>query len=169
MSTTAAPDPTDVDRDTARTVRPPGLATGHVGLNVADLDRSTGFSTAVLGLAVLGRSDADGRRYAFLGADDVLLLTLWQQADQPFDPAAAGLHHRSFQVDDVEAVRAVQARIVSAGGALVHDRLVAHGEGAGSGGVFFTDPDGTRLEVFAPTGPQGTAPAVADGPTCGFF
>jgi hypothetical protein len=35
--------------------------------------------------------------------------------------------------------------------------------------VFFTDPDGTRLEVYAPSGAEGaTAPAGA-APTCGFF
>jgi hypothetical protein len=54
------------------------------------------------------------------------------------------------------------------GADFAYDGVVPHGEGAASGGIFFTDPDGTRLEVFAPEGATGHAPA-ADGPTCGFF
>jgi lactoylglutathione lyase len=49
-----------------------------------------------------------------------------------------------------------------------HDGVVAHAEGSASGGVFFTDPDGIRLEIYAPTGSEGHAPHQ-DGPTCGFF
>ena len=52
---------------------------------------------------------------------------------------------------------------------LVYDGVVPHGEGASSGGVFFTDPDGIRLEIYAPSGAD-TAPAPTQGaPTCGFF
>ena len=40
-------------------------------------------------------------------------------------------------------------------------------EGAASGGLFFTDPDGLRLEPYAPSGIQGEAP-VSGAPTCGF-
>lgn len=52
------------------------------------------------------------------------------------------------------------------GARIFHGEVVAHREGADSGGVFFADPDGIRLEVFAPdagAGPFGSAP------TCGFF
>ncbi len=50
-----------------------------------------------------------------------------------------------------------------------YDGVVPHGEGARSGGVFFHDPDGTRLEVYAPSGADpGNAP-TAGAPTCGFF
>ena len=55
------------------------------------------------------------------------------------------------------------------GAPVFHDGLVAHREGAASGGLFFADPDGTRLEVFAPSGAQDSpAPSGAE-PTCGFF
>ncbi|GCB49367.1 hypothetical protein SNL152K_6702 [Streptomyces sp. NL15-2K] len=47
--------------------------------------------------------------------------------------------------------------------------MVAHGEGTASGGIFFHDPDGTRLEISVPEGAQG-APVPHDAaPTCGFF
>jgi hypothetical protein len=46
-------------------------------------------------------------------------------------------------------------------------KYIQRREGAASGGIFFFDPDGIRLEIFTPTGadvaPSGTAP------TCGFF
>ena len=52
---------------------------------------------------------------------------------------------------------------------LHHGGIVPHGEGASSGGIFFEDPDGTRLEIYAPAG-ANTAPAPSGtAPTCGFF
>ena len=55
-----------------------------------------------------------------------------------------------------------------AGLRLYHDGIVPHGEGAASGGIFFEDPDGIRLEIFTGAGVHGTAPSQA-APTCGFF
>jgi lactoylglutathione lyase len=33
-----------------------------------------------------------------------------------------------------------------------YDGVVPHGEGTHSGGIFFEDPDGTRLEIYAKDG-----------------
>jgi lactoylglutathione lyase len=142
--------------------------TGHVGINVADLTRSVDFYTDALGFDVIGRSDEEGRRYAFLGTGGEPILTLWEQAGRPFDAGAAGLHHLSFQADDLDAVHATEGRLREMGARLVHDGVVPHAEGASSGGIFFLDPDGARLEVFAATGVTGAAPSE-DAPTCGFF
>ena len=50
-----------------------------------------------------------------------------------------------------------------------YDGVVPHGEGAASGGIFFHDPDGVRLEIYTPSGAdEGRAPTAA-APTCGFF
>jgi hypothetical protein len=35
--------------------------------------------------------------------------------------------------------------------------------------VFFTDPDGVRLEIYTPTGVGGAPAPVTGAPTCGFF
>lgn len=144
------------------------LPAGHVGLNVSDLDRSVGFYTAGLGLDIVGRSDEPGRRYAFLGDGTTLVLTLWEQATSGVDTASAGLHHLSFQAPDIDTVHAVEQRLRDVGATFVHDGVVPHGEGESSGGIFFLDPDGIRLEVYAPSGADGAA-APSDGPTCGFF
>jgi lactoylglutathione lyase len=145
------------------------LKTGHVGLNVTDLDRSTEFYGAVLGLQVQASGDDPQRRWAFLGREGQLLVTLWQQADGRFPTTRPGLHHLSFQVDDVHQVRAVEAVLRERSAEVLHDGVVPHGEGMASGGIYFTDPDGIRLEVYAPSGAD-TAPAPTSGaPTCGFF
>ncbi|MEV7617298.1 VOC family protein [Streptomyces sp. NPDC089799] len=145
------------------------LRTGHVGLNVTDLVRSIGFYEGALGFDLLGEGKEGGRRFAFLGQDGELVLTLWQQADGAFAPAAAGLHHLALSAGDVEEVRAYEARLRDLGVEFAYDGVVAHREGAGSGGIFFHDPDGIRLEISVPTGVQGAPAPVEAAPTCGFF
>ncbi|MEV8536526.1 VOC family protein [Streptomyces sp. NPDC051211] len=145
------------------------LRTGHVGLNVTDLARSLGFYRDALDFEVLAEGKEEGRRFALLGQDGELVLTLWEQADGGFAPAAAGLHHLALSAGSVEEVRAYEARLHDLGVQFAYDGIVAHGEGASSGGIFFHDPDGTRLEISAPTGAEGAPAPVAGAPTCGFF
>ena len=147
----------------------PTIQTGHVGVNVVDVDRSTRFYGEALGLDVLQRSEADGRVFAFLGVGGSPLLTLWQQASGRYEPGRPGLHHVSFQVDSVDAVQAAEARLRALGADFSHDGMVAHAEGADSGGIFFLDPDGTRVEVYAPAGVHGSPAPSGAAPTCGFF
>ncbi|MGW7365697.1 VOC family protein [Streptomyces sp. NPDC054841] len=144
------------------------LRTGHIGLNVTDIERSLAFYRGVLGFEVIGEGKEEGQRYAFLGRDGRLTLTLWQQAGGAYDPGRAGLHHLAFEVDTIDEVRTAEAELTSHGVDFAYDGVVAHGPAGGSGGIFFHDPDGTRLEIFAPTGAEAeTAPSTA--PTCGFF
>lgn len=140
------------------------FATGHVGLNVADLDRSVDFYGQVFGFDVKQRGDG----FAFLGDEERLVLTLWRQSDGAFATDRPGLHHLSFEVGSVDEVRAAEERVRAAGVRLHHDGIVPHGEGASSGGIFFEDPDGIRLEIFTGAGVHGSAPSGA-APTCGFF
>ncbi|MGK2854530.1 MAG: VOC family protein [Microbacteriaceae bacterium] len=151
------------------TVTAPQLAPGHVGLNVTDLTRSVDFYRRALGFEQLAINDEGDRRFAFLGFDGTLRLTLWQQSDGEFSSRTPGLHHLSFQVDTIEQVRTVESALKDLGVTFAHDGVVAHGEGASSGGIFFTDPDGIRLEVFAPNGAQAEPAPNGESPTCGFF
>ncbi|GAA4012777.1 VOC family protein [Allokutzneria multivorans] len=147
----------------------PALKAGHVGINVTDLDRSTAFYRRVLGVDVLGSSAEADRRYAFLGRDGALLVTLWQQSGGVFATDRPGLHHMSFEVPDIADVRRAESTLRELGVEILHDGVVPHGEGASSGGVFFHDPDGTRLEIYAPSGADTAAAPTSGAPTCGFF
>ncbi|MEV0201754.1 VOC family protein [Nonomuraea sp. NPDC050691] len=154
---------------THSTTGPSSLRTGHVGLNVTDIERSLPFYVQVFGFEVMAEGKENERRWAFLGRDDRLMVTLWQQSDTAFSATSAGLHHLSFQADSIDQVKAAEQVLRDLGARFQYDGVVPHGEGAASGGVFFTDPDGTRLEIYAPTGAD-TAPAPSGtAPTCGFF
>ncbi|MGI5485908.1 VOC family protein [Microtetraspora malaysiensis] len=143
--------------------------TGHVGLNVSDLDASTAFYVKVFGFDIVGESREEGRRFAFLGLDGTLVLTLWEQSEGRFDTGTPGLHHLSFEVPDIEAVHRAEAAIRETGVTVFHDGVVPHGEGASSGGVFFEDPDGIRLEIYTATGADERPAPTSGAPTCGFF
>ncbi|MGW7108057.1 VOC family protein [Streptomyces xanthophaeus] len=145
------------------------LRTGHVGLGVTALHRSLAFYRDALGFTVLGEGKEEGRRFAFLGQDGELLLTLWQQAGEGYDPATAGLHHLAFSAGAIEEVREYEARLRGLGVDFAYEGVVAHGEGAASGGIFFHDPDGIRLEISVPAGAEGAPVPTASAPTCGFF
>lgn len=144
------------------------FATGHVGLNVRDLARSARFYRQVFGFDVLGESAEPAREYVFLGQDGALLLTLWPQSDGRAATDRPGLHHLAFRVDTLEQVRDAEERVRAAGAVVHHGGIVAHREGVESGGLFFEDPDGIRLEIYTGSGAAGHAPhGIA--PTCGFF
>ncbi|MFF9144278.1 VOC family protein [Streptomyces sp. NPDC014861] len=145
------------------------LRTAHIGINVTDLDRSLRFYGEVLGFAVIGSGEAEGRRHAFLGQDGRLAVTLWQQAEGAYEPTRAGLHHLAFEAASIEQVRAAEAALKARGVTFAHDGVVAHGEGTPSGGIFFHDPDGTRLEISVPEGAEDAPVPNAAAPTCGFF
>lgn len=143
------------------------FSTGHIGLNVSDLDRSSDFYRRVFDLESLGESRGE-KRYVFLGREGRLILTLWEQSRGRFATDAPGLHHLAFQTENMEEVEAVRERLLELGVEFLHDGIVAHSEGSSSGGIFFTDPDGIRLEIYSKSGAE-RRPAPAQGPACGFF
>ncbi|MFE9558228.1 VOC family protein [Streptomyces sp. NPDC006692] len=143
--------------------------TAHIGLNVTDLDRSLGFYRDLLGFELLHEGKEEGRRFALLGREGQMTLTLWQQAEGGYAPDRAGLHHLAFRVDTLDEVKAYESGLLAAGVEFVYEGVVAHGEGSASGGIFFRDPDGIRLEIAAPTAGEDADAPVAAAPTCGFF
>lgn len=143
--------------------------TGHIGINVTHLDRSVDFYRDVFGLVSIGGSDAAPRRFAFLGDGERLVLTLWEQSSGRFDKTTPGLHHLSFQVDSIDDVRKAEERLRARNATFLYNGVVPHAEGSQSGGIFFEDPDGTRLEIFAPSGAGALQAPVTDAPSCGFF
>ncbi len=147
------------------TVSAQQLQTGHIGLNVSDLGRSKTFYEEVLGFQVMGESQQEDRRYVFLGDGQKLVLTLWQQSTGVFEKSQPGLHHLSFQVESIEQVEAFQEKLRQLNVPLTYEGTVSHGEGAASGGIYFEDPDGIRLEIYSPTGAENAPAPTADAPT----
>jgi len=145
------------------------MSPGHIGLNVTDIDRSIAFYQEVFGFELSGRGGEGIKAYALLGYGDQLVVTLWQQAAKDFGPDTAGLHHLAFAVESLEDVRAAEVRVRGTGAELAYDGIAVDMEGADSGGIFFFDPDGARLEIRTGRGVAGHPAPTADGPTCGFF
>lgn len=72
-------------------------------------------------------------------------------------------------METVEEVRQAEAKLLEIAVDFAYDGVVPHGEDAASGGVFFHDPDGIRLEIYAPAGAEAAKAPVTAAPTCGFF
>ena len=70
----------------------------HVGLNVADLERSERFCRNIFGLGVQLESTDHGGEYAFLTDAGRLILTLWGRSEKRFKKYRPGLHHLASHV-----------------------------------------------------------------------
>lgn len=145
------------------------FTTGHVGLNVSDLSRSIRFYQQVFGLEVLIESREGGKAFAFVGHGSNIVLTLWQQSAGDFVKDRPGLHHLSFMVESIDDVKAAERRVREIGAPIHHGGIVPHAEGWASGGLYFEDPDGIRLEIFSPSGADVNPAPHGAAPTCGFF
>lgn len=145
------------------------MVTGHVGINVTNLERSQRFYSEALGLQSMGASSDPARPYVFLGDGTNLVLTLWQQSGGRFDSGTPGLHHLAFKAASIEEVLAAERRLLASGTKFVYQGIVPHAEGRDSGGIFFEDPDGTRLEIYAATGAAAHHAPTGAAPSCGFF
>lgn len=130
----------------------------HVDLSVKDPNASRGFYEAVLGF--MGYVVADTYEYGFdmdLRADGLLAASIGilqargDNAGRTHDRYSPGLHHIAWSAGsraDVDAMHALLQRI----GANVLDAPDEYPRyGPGYYAVFFTDPDGLKLEyVFKP-------------------
>lgn len=134
---------------------------GHVGLLVADFERSFKFYTEVLGCTVTNRRKRpDGSETAFLRFDDMHHDLVIASAPPEVDVTAPDQRERliqqiAFEVEDREAFLQALAHLHAKGVKLVAGPLI-HGiegggnlGGSGSRSFYFHDPDGNRLEIYA--------------------
>ena len=108
----------------------------HLSLKTVDLEQTERFYTEVLGLRVAFRH----RGMVFLrsaGAQDLLDFC---QVAEPFDPEAGGLDHFGVHVSR-EQFRALRERVKAEGVKVVGRR--------GRWGLYFKDPNGYTIEIYA--------------------
>jgi lactoylglutathione lyase len=110
-------------------------------------------------------SGEKGRKFVFLGDGENILLTLWEQSSGRFDGGRPGLHHLSFQLGSIDEVKQAEQKLHAMNVPLLYQGIVPHAEGTDSGGIFFEDPDGIRLEIFSPTGAGDRTAPVMGAPT----
>lgn len=136
----------------------------HIGIGVSDLDRSIRFYSEVFGFAELYRLDFENNevaatmeqegafRSAMLLRDDVRV-ELLQWVDVPTSGGGKkpmtqlGFTHLSFRVEEIDDL----TDLVVANGGAVHEQTLSYLGAEGSpqtGLLYYTDPDGTRIEVM---------------------
>jgi len=130
------------------------VGVGHVDLVCRDLERSLAFYAAVLGPVGLQPPVLfEGERgewihYLRFPADGSGSLGLRPALDeQAFELYAPGLHHLALAVETRADVDAAHVAAVEAGATILHPPRLWPQYHPEYYAVFFTDPDGFRIEV----------------------
>ena len=119
---------------------------GHLVLNVTDIDRSVAFYCDVVGFQKSRHTPGVG---AFLTCGVIHHnLALFKAAPDavPLQKGQVGLNHFAFKVENYESLQQAHDRLVEAGAVI--DHIVDHGI---TRSVYFLDPDGIVMELFADT------------------
>jgi catechol 2,3-dioxygenase-like lactoylglutathione lyase family enzyme len=154
----------------------PARFLSHVGICVADLDRSIQFYCNVLDFEEIHRLHVNGPEAAqliqlggdmeldavYLQRDGVRIELLHYPVPGSVGKPEArplnglGLTHLSFRVEDLPAM--IDA-IIAAGGRLLEGTQI-YNEAYRAGAVFLTDPDGTRIELVESPGDPTSLPGA---------
>jgi catechol-2,3-dioxygenase len=115
---------------------------GHVVLSVQDVEASMKFYAEALGMEVMLHR-AGSAAFLSFGTQhhDIALF----KAPEDAEMGKVGLHHIAFQIEGGETeLRQLYGRILQHGATI--DYTTDHGM---THSVYFFDPDGNRLEIFA--------------------
>lgn len=124
------------------------LALDHVDLTVRDLARSTAFYDKLL--PALGMRRVAHDEYVAWGNGHMnvgLRAAATEHRDTPFTRARAGLHHLALRARSRSDVDRLHAFLVREGITVLDPPAEYPQYGPGYYAVFFTDPDGLKLEV----------------------
>lgn len=111
------------------------MKVGHIGINVNSLEVGVEFYQKIFDFELLGESKEEGKKFAFLGNNGELLLTIWEQSDKKFSTSTAGLHHLAFVLSGKEELRQFEEKIEKYNVKKIYNDVVSHAEGMGSGGL----------------------------------
>ncbi len=115
---------------------------GHVVLSVKDVEASMKFYAEALGMDVMLHRDGSAAFLSFgTQHHDIALF----KAPEDAEMGKLGLNHIAFQIEGGETeLRQLYGRILQHGAQI--DYTTDHGM---TRSVYFFDPDGNRLEIFA--------------------
>jgi catechol 2,3-dioxygenase-like lactoylglutathione lyase family enzyme len=133
----------------------PSGAIHHLDLTVCDLDRSTAFYDRVLARLGFRRIPDCPEGPLWAGAQvEVGLQAARPEKARPHDRYSPGLHHLAFTAPTRAAVDALHRDLVAMGVAILDPPAEYPGYAPGYYAVFFSDPDGIKLEyVHTPRWP----------------
>ncbi len=116
----------------------------HVGVQIADIDRSISFYQDVVGLKLLDQFiHTDGKmKLAFLGVNDQIIVELIEGYN-PNLPDEGKVHHIAFRVDNIEAEK---KRLQDANVKWIFEDITVLPNGAKY--IFFRGPDQEWIEFF---------------------
>ena len=116
---------------------------GHVVLNVKDVDASIKFYTEALGMELMTHNTE--RQMAFLSFGSQHHDIAVCKASVGSEQGGLGLNHIAMQIEGgLEELRHLYTRLLNAGAEI--QRTTEHSTTLS---VYFSDPDGNRLEIFA--------------------
>ena len=116
---------------------------GHVVLNVRDVEDSLQFYTEALGMELMAYNTERHMAFLSFGTQhhDIALV----KAPEGAERGGLGINHIAMQIDGgEEQLRQLYGRLLKAGADI--DRTTEHSTTIS---VYFFDPDGNRLEIFA--------------------
>jgi catechol-2,3-dioxygenase len=116
---------------------------GHVVLNVRNVDASVAFYTQALGMELMVHNKERHMAFLSFGTQhhDIALF----QAPERAERGGLGINHIAMQIEGGQAeLQQLYGRLLTAGARI--DRTTEH---SGTLSVYFFDPDGNRLEIFA--------------------
>ncbi len=122
------------------------IALSHFEIKARDVAGLEDFYTRILGFVVTDRSPANAHAMVFLSLNPGEHHQIVLSEAGGGDFGAGSLDHLAFRVEDLGALRGYDKAIRGYGGLPVD--AVSHGT---SWSVYFRDPEGTRLELFADT------------------
>jgi catechol 2,3-dioxygenase len=136
----------------------PAVRIGHVHLKVADLERSLGFYSGILGFQIMQRL---GNGAAFLSAGGYhhhIALNTWESlGGSPPPEGTTGLYHTAIVYPTRAALAAALRRVLEARVPL--EGVADHGV---SESIYLRDPDDNGVELYCDK-PKGLWPRDSDG------
>ncbi len=128
-----------------------GIAVGHVGLNVSNLEVSTVFYEEVLGFTIAHEYIQGRFRYVCFARGGKIALTLCEHNGGRFKKHRPGLHHLAFEAPSMEELNRTKGLLDNLGMRWSEGALGCSG-GTSPDVIYFEDPDGIRIEVYCPAG-----------------